>query len=108
MNTNRKGFTLLEILIVVAVIGILASIVIPNYLSARTESQKSACIANLKQIEGAIEKCRFAGNVNPSYADIFGAGKFITAEPYCGIDKTKKYVIASPMVCPNHGMGHTL
>jgi prepilin-type N-terminal cleavage/methylation domain-containing protein len=108
MNAIRKGFTLIEIMIVVAVIGVLASIAIPNYLSARTEAQKSACIANLKQIEGAMEQCKFTGNVNPAYGDVIGAGKYITDEPYCGIDKTKKYAIASPVVCPNNGAGHSL
>jgi len=108
MNTNRKGFTLVEIMIVVAIIGILAAIAIPNFLKARTESQKNACIANLKQIEGAVEQCKLAGVASPAYADVIGTGKYIVAEPYCSIDKTKKYAIASPMVCPNNGTGHTL
>ena len=64
MNTNRKGFTLVEIMIVVAIIGILAAIAIPNFLKSRTESQKNACIANLKQIEGAIEQCKLAGKAD--------------------------------------------
>ena len=55
INTSRKsGFTLVEIMIVVAIIGLLAAIAIPNFVKARTASQTSACIANLKQIEGAI------------------------------------------------------
>ena len=53
---NRKsGFTLVEIMIVVAIIGLLAAIAIPNFVKARTSAQKNACIANLRQIEGAIE-----------------------------------------------------
>jgi prepilin-type N-terminal cleavage/methylation domain-containing protein len=108
MNTNRKGFTLVEIMIVVAIIGILAAIAIPNFLKSREESQKNACIANLKQIEGAIEQCKLAGNAAPAYADVIGAGKYIVAEPYCSIDRTKKYAIANPVVCPNNGAGHSL
>ena len=54
LNTSRKaGFTLVEIMIVVAIIGLLAAIAIPNFVKARTASQTSACIANLKQIDGA-------------------------------------------------------
>jgi prepilin-type N-terminal cleavage/methylation domain-containing protein len=56
-NTSRKaGFTLVEIMIVVAIIGLLAAIAIPNFVKARTTSQKNACINNLRQIDGAIQQ----------------------------------------------------
>jgi prepilin-type N-terminal cleavage/methylation domain-containing protein len=57
INTNRKsGFTLVEIMIVVAIIGLLAAIAIPNFVKARTTAQKNACINNLRQIDGAKEQ----------------------------------------------------
>ena len=49
----KKGFTLVEIMIVVAIIGLLAAIAIPSFMRARTTSQANACINNLRQIEGA-------------------------------------------------------
>jgi prepilin-type N-terminal cleavage/methylation domain-containing protein len=53
---NRTGFTLVEIMIVVAIIGLLASIAIPNMVSARTRAQASGCINNLRQIDGAANQ----------------------------------------------------
>src|SRR6188508_2435761 len=57
IKTNRKsGFTLVEIMIVVAIIGLLAAIAIPNFIRARTKSQQNACINNLRQIDGAVQQ----------------------------------------------------
>jgi prepilin-type N-terminal cleavage/methylation domain-containing protein len=58
MKTNQAsptaGFTLVEIMIVVAIIALLAAIAIPNFVKARATSQANACISNLRQIESAV------------------------------------------------------
>jgi prepilin-type N-terminal cleavage/methylation domain-containing protein len=60
MKTSKAsllaGFTLVEIMIVVAIIGVLAAIGIPSFLHARTRSQANACINNLRQIESAVQQ----------------------------------------------------
>src|SRR3984885_3581931 len=70
-TVKNHGFTLVEIMIVVAIIGLLAAIAIPNFVKARTTSQQNACINNLRLVDSskqqwALETHQTTGAAAPS------------------------------------------
>ncbi len=84
---RHDGFTLVEIMIVVAIIALLASVAIPNLVEARRKAQRVACQANLNAIHGAkatwsLEMRKSDADV-PTDADLFGPGKTIRRKPLC-------------------------
>jgi len=74
-------------MIVSAVIGMLAAIAIPNFVKARSFSQKNACIANLRQIDGAKASWALEQKKNstdtPVDSDLFGSTQYIRDKPEC-------------------------
>src|SRR5438477_2823448 len=70
-SSRNAGFTLVEIMIVVAIIGLLAAIAIPNFVRARTTSQMNACINNLRQIDGAVQQWALENKKNSTDSAAF-------------------------------------
>src|SRR5947209_17749980 len=88
VNRGRRGFTLIEIMIVVLIIGILLAIAVPNFVKARETSRTKACVANMKQIQSAKEQWAMdnkqPGTATPADTDLIGAGKYISGtDPVC-------------------------
>jgi prepilin-type N-terminal cleavage/methylation domain-containing protein len=74
LNKNRGGFTLVEIMIVVAIIALLAAIAVPNFLRARKRSQATRILEDLRMIDSAIDQYAIetnkTTNADASWTDI--------------------------------------
>jgi prepilin-type N-terminal cleavage/methylation domain-containing protein len=96
-TSRSSGFTLVEIMIVVAIIGLLAAIAIPNFAHARMESERTTCLNNLRQIDGAVQawaaELGKAPNAIPAFTDISAYLKSVVTCPSGGTAFSDSYTL---------------
>ncbi|HEY5425936.1 MAG TPA: prepilin-type N-terminal cleavage/methylation domain-containing protein [Candidatus Tumulicola sp.] len=111
----QKGFTLIEMMIVVSIIAILVSILVPNFVRARAQAQTSACESNLKEIATAIElfqtdndRYPASGTVDSSNDDLQPYLRQTPVDPAAGTGAFYTFTVTDPdagtasytIVCP--------
>ena len=90
----KAGFTLVELMIVVAIIGLLAVIAIPSFVHARDLSRERACVNNLRQIDGAKDEYALEGGLSTGDA--------------CAIGDIMPYVRRTEPTCPVGNTPYTI
>lgn len=113
----RRGFTLIEILIVVAVLAIILSIAIPNLVSSSSKSKRATCVANLKKIDSAIDLWAMENQIsggtviseaqeNTIYASYIKGSKPVC--PLGGHYSTHSVGVNPQVTCSREDAGHRL
>jgi prepilin-type N-terminal cleavage/methylation domain-containing protein len=116
---SRRGFTLIEIMIVVLIIAVLLAIAIPNFMKARDTSRAKACVANMRQIDTAkMQWAMDEKKVGTDTPAMVGAlddhlslvPTYIKAEPKCpsGNAAYADSSVDTNPVCPNLPADHVL
>jgi len=105
MKRTTKAFTLVEIMIVVAIIGILIAIAVPGFIRAREVSRRNSCQENLTKIDGAKATWALETNQNelavPTWTDLVQPNQtgFLRFTPVCPINGT--YTIGAVNILPS-------
>jgi prepilin-type N-terminal cleavage/methylation domain-containing protein len=97
LRRKLAGFTLVEIMIVVLIIGILLAIAIPNFISARESARARACVANLKQIDSAKQQWLMDNKTSTIASETWSGASPTDAENLIGT-----YIRSAPQ-CPEAG-----
>jgi prepilin-type N-terminal cleavage/methylation domain-containing protein len=104
LSASSKAFTLVETMIVVTIMALLAAFIIPNRIKARMRAERSACISNLRQLDGAIQQWAWENKKDPgatvAFTNISVYLKHTVICPSGGTSMSDSYTITTVAVKP--------
>jgi type II secretion system protein G len=90
---NQKGFTLVELMVVVVIIGVLVAIIVPIYGNVSANAKERACDANVRTLSGAAAMYHAEHGTWPADPAALVAADFLQEEPVCPVDEDATYTI---------------
>ncbi len=111
IKKDKRGFTFVEIMIAIAIISILAGIAIKNFVKARENAQRNACIASLRQISGAVQRWAIdtSAESDAPIDKVELAANYLKVWPKEGIvDYACPPDISTVPKCPSNNPTHTI
>ena len=105
-----QGFTLVEIMIVVAIVALLAAIAIPNFVKSRHEARMAACVNNMRVIDASIQQYLLKNDMGEAdygsvTLDILITGSYLHKAPTCPAAKGSQFGVSTEdgVTCPAVG-----
>jgi prepilin-type N-terminal cleavage/methylation domain-containing protein len=112
IRASKKGFTLVEIMIVVAIIGILVAIAVPGFINARNQSRSKACQEAQEKLDGATQEWALEksqpGTAKPDWVGLVGTDLYLSRTPTCPEEgkEIALHTVSEIAACPSNVTSH--
>ena len=107
MKRKQKGFTLVEIMVVVVIVGLLSALAVVSFMKARTDTHTNTCKNNLRLIDAAVDQYALVNsNALPASMNLLvGTNVYLKSTPFCsgGGTYTLPSVLGGKSSCNVHG-----